>query len=195
MLMGGRGLRGLISCMTSGALLVAGCSSGGGDGAGGTQGTGSATTAEARRAALQDYQSAAEDLTGGVDDIGFEVDPFFNLEVPRTCPDVPSEVLNPRNTWADPAAYDAQAHKLAQMFLGNFKKFESEVAANVVAVLSRGSVIDSAAAPSPPTQICTRLGSSESSQRMSSAAAARSLLGVIESPTTSTWRARAAFTI
>jgi phosphoenolpyruvate carboxykinase (ATP) len=72
-------------------------------------------------------------LTGGLDGVGFEVDPFFNLEVPRTCPDVPSEVLNPRSTWSDPAAYDAQARKLAQMFVENFKKFESEVAANVVA--------------------------------------------------------------
>ena len=49
---------------------------------------------------------------------------FFN-------PNVPAEVLNPRNTWSDPAAYDAQAIKLARMFVANFKTFESTVGAKV----------------------------------------------------------------
>lgn len=63
-------------------------------------------------------------LTGALDDVGYEVDPIFNLEVPTTCPHVPCEVLNPKNTWSDAAAYDAQAKKLAEMFKDNFKKFE-----------------------------------------------------------------------
>jgi phosphoenolpyruvate carboxykinase (ATP) len=43
--------------------------------------------------------------------------------VPDECPNVPQEVLQPRRTWADPAAYDAQAQRLRSMFEENFKKF------------------------------------------------------------------------
>jgi phosphoenolpyruvate carboxykinase (ATP) len=64
-------------------------------------------------------------LSGALDHVGYELDPVFNLEVPSTCPDVPPEVLKPRNTWKDQAAYDAQAKKLAQMFVDNFKAFEA----------------------------------------------------------------------
>ena len=46
----------------------------------------------------------------------------FNLEVPQSVTDVPSEVLNPRDTWSDKSAYDAQADKLAKMFMENFEK-------------------------------------------------------------------------
>jgi phosphoenolpyruvate carboxykinase (ATP) len=53
--------------------------------------------------------------------------PKFDLSVPTSCPDVPSEVLNPRNTWNDKAAYDEQTNKLANMFAENFKYFEKDV--------------------------------------------------------------------
>ena len=64
-------------------------------------------------------------LFGALDGVGYDRDPIFNLDVPSSCPGVPSEVLTPRNTWADKAAYDDQAKKLAQMFVDNFAKFES----------------------------------------------------------------------
>jgi phosphoenolpyruvate carboxykinase (ATP) len=64
-------------------------------------------------------------LSGALDTAGVERDPIFNLDVPTSCPGVPAEVLNPRNTWADKAAYDAQARKLAQMFVDNFRTFEA----------------------------------------------------------------------
>ena len=65
-------------------------------------------------------------LSGALDRVGYETDPVFNLDVPKSCPDVPPDVLTPRTTWKDAAAYDAQAKKLAQMFVDNFKTFESD---------------------------------------------------------------------
>ena len=56
--------------------------------------------------------------------VEFVHDDRFNLEIPQAIPesDVPAEILNPRDTWADKAAYDAQANKLAKMFQDNFAK-------------------------------------------------------------------------
>ena len=66
-------------------------------------------------------------LDGELDGVTMTVDPIFGFEVPTSCPNVPAEVLVPRNAWKDPAAYDAQANKLAGMFVDNFKQFEAEV--------------------------------------------------------------------
>jgi phosphoenolpyruvate carboxykinase (ATP) len=66
-------------------------------------------------------------LSGALDHVAYQKDPVFNIDVPATCPDVPAEVLQPRNTWTDAAAYDAQAAKLAKMFAENFKTFEGDV--------------------------------------------------------------------
>ncbi len=63
-------------------------------------------------------------LHGQLDDVEFEAEPFFGLQIPKTCPDVPAEVLNPKNTWEDKEKYDATAKKLAGMFVENFKEFE-----------------------------------------------------------------------
>jgi phosphoenolpyruvate carboxykinase (ATP) len=54
-------------------------------------------------------------------------DPVFGLEVPRECAGVPATILNPRDTWNDVAAYDAQARKLASMFKENFGKYAADV--------------------------------------------------------------------
>lgn len=70
-------------------------------------------------------------LNGALEDVATLSDPIFGIAVPTTCPDVPSEVLNPRNTWADQAAYDAQARKLAHMFVENFKTFADQVSPDV----------------------------------------------------------------
>jgi len=53
----------------------------------------------------------------------WKTEPVFGLEIPGSCPGVPSEVLDPRSTWADKDAYDAQANRLKAMFDENFKKF------------------------------------------------------------------------
>ena len=60
-------------------------------------------------------------------------DKIFGLDVVMECPKVPSEILDPRNTWADKSAYDAAAAKLAELFRSNFKKYESGVSAEVKA--------------------------------------------------------------
>ena len=64
-------------------------------------------------------------LAGELDNVKTETDPIFGLAVPVEIKGVPSKVLNPRATWPDPAAYDAQAGKLAAMFRENFETFGS----------------------------------------------------------------------
>ncbi len=53
------------------------------------------------------------------------VHPVFELAIPTSCPGVPSEILNPRSTWSDGAAYDDMARRLAHLFADNFKRFEA----------------------------------------------------------------------
>jgi phosphoenolpyruvate carboxykinase (ATP) len=65
-------------------------------------------------------------LEGKLDGIAYEKLPVFNLSYPTSCPGVPSEIMNPKNTWADKAAYDAQAAKLAAAFIKNFEQFASQ---------------------------------------------------------------------
>lgn len=61
-------------------------------------------------------------LNGTIEKTEFVHDDVFNVDIPKEIPDCPSDILNPKDTWADKAAYDAQAKKLAQMFKENFDK-------------------------------------------------------------------------
>ena len=70
-------------------------------------------------------------LSGGLDHVGYQRHPVFNIDMPTSCVDVPAAVLDPRGTWNDKAAYDQQAAKLAAMFVENFKAFEAHVAPGV----------------------------------------------------------------
>ena len=72
-------------------------------------------------------------LDGALDNVEFHVDPVFNLALPAYVPNVPAEVLEPRNAWSDRAAYDGQAQKLAEMFAKNFEKFGKFVSPEVIA--------------------------------------------------------------
>lgn len=63
-------------------------------------------------------------MNGVLDAVAFETEPFFGLSIPKSCPGVPSELLNPRSTWGDPAAYDAAAQALTDRFRKNYEKFE-----------------------------------------------------------------------
>jgi phosphoenolpyruvate carboxykinase (ATP) len=64
-------------------------------------------------------------LEGTLDHVAYEKFPIFNFDIPVSCPSVPSEILQPRNTWADKNAYDVQAKKLADQFIKNFEKYAS----------------------------------------------------------------------
>jgi len=83
---------------------------------GGPYGTGKRIDLEYTRAIV----NAA--LAGDLDKVKTQTDPFFGLAIPIEIKGVPAKVLNPRETWPDPAAYDAQAKKLAGMFRENFEK-------------------------------------------------------------------------
>ncbi len=73
-------------------------------------------------------------LDGKLADASFSEDTNFGVQVPDSCPGVPAEVLNARNTWGDKDAYDAQAAHLTRLFEDNFKQFESDVTDSVKAV-------------------------------------------------------------
>jgi phosphoenolpyruvate carboxykinase (ATP) len=85
---------------------------------GGAYGTGERMSLKVTRAIID----AIHD--GSLADVPTETDPVFGFEVPTECPGVPDEILQPRNTWDDPAAYDEAREKLAKRFAENFKKFE-----------------------------------------------------------------------
>jgi phosphoenolpyruvate carboxykinase (ATP) len=70
-------------------------------------------------------------LDGQLDDVPTEVDPVFGVAVPTSCPGVPAEVLRPRDTWSDPAEYDAMASLIAGMFDENFSQYADRMPAEV----------------------------------------------------------------
>ena len=77
-------------------------------------------------------------LDGSLNEAEYRTDELFGFEVPLAAKDVISKVLTPRETWTDKAAYDAQAQKLATMFVENFKTFEDYVSDAVKAASPKG---------------------------------------------------------
>ena len=63
-------------------------------------------------------------LNGDLDFVEYVKEPFFNLKIPRSCPGVPAEMLNPKNTWSNKREYDKTAKKLTKMFQENFNKYD-----------------------------------------------------------------------
>ena len=94
---------------------------------GGSYGTGSRISLGYTRAMI----TAA--LEGKLAKVDFEAHPVFGMMMPVSCPGVPAEILNPKNTWADKTAYDATAKNLAAQFTGNFKKYAGGVTADIIA--------------------------------------------------------------
>ncbi len=77
------------------------------------------------RISIQDTRALIKAvLNGSIEQSEFRVDPIFNFQVPETCPGIPSEILNPRNTWDNKEEYDRQAENLAKSFIKNFRHFQ-----------------------------------------------------------------------
>jgi phosphoenolpyruvate carboxykinase (ATP) len=72
-------------------------------------------------------------LEGKLNNVPFQADPVFGMAVPMECPNVPSDILNPRNTWSDKSAYDEKAKFLANLFIKNFEKYKDGATAEVLA--------------------------------------------------------------
>jgi phosphoenolpyruvate carboxykinase (ATP) len=93
---------------------------------GGPYGVGKRISIKYTRALL----SAA--LTGKLEKVKYFKDPVFGFEVPKTCPDVPEAVLEPWSSWPSRAEYDKRYKDLAQRFIENFKRFESQTPREVI---------------------------------------------------------------
>ncbi|MFT6148152.1 MAG: phosphoenolpyruvate carboxykinase (ATP) [Saprospiraceae bacterium] len=104
---------------------------------GGAYGVGSRMKLKYTRAIIDAIQS------GAFENVETVIDTEFGVEIPLTCPGVPSEILVPRNTWADKAAYDATKGKLVKLFQDNFKQFEEGVNAEIVDAGPNGTLLTS----------------------------------------------------
>jgi phosphoenolpyruvate carboxykinase (ATP) len=71
-------------------------------------------------------------LSEKLNHVEFEEHPVFGVKIPKECPGVPSELLNPRNTWEDKAAYDTKAKYLASLFTKNFEKYADAVSEEIL---------------------------------------------------------------
>ena len=65
-------------------------------------------------------------LSGDLDTDTFDTLPIFDLAYPKTCPGIPKEILDPKETWSDKSLYDEMANALASKFVENFEVFKKE---------------------------------------------------------------------
>lgn len=79
-------------------------------------------------------------LEGQLTDVDYQEMPVFGLHMPTSCPGVPADILNPRNTWADKAAYDVKAQDLANKFVTNFDKFKDQANEEILAAAPEATV-------------------------------------------------------
>ncbi len=94
---------------------------------GGSYGTGHRMSLKHTRAVI----TAA--MNGELDDVEYYSSDIFNLQVPKTCPNVPSEILDPKNTWSDKEKFKETAEKLSKQFNANFEKFAKGVTDEILA--------------------------------------------------------------
>lgn len=102
---------------------------------GGPYGTGSRMKLKYTRAML----NAA--LNGNLDNLNYEKHPVFGVDIPTQCPEVPSDLLNPRNTWANKDDYDQKASYLASLFNKNFEKYAEGVSKEILSAAPKTEVL------------------------------------------------------
>jgi len=71
-------------------------------------------------------------LSGKLQNVNYTEHPIFGLMMPEECANVPTELLDPKNTWDDKDEYDKQAIKLAKKFEENFKIFEDQASPEIL---------------------------------------------------------------
>lgn len=81
-------------------------------------------------------------INGDLDNVDYVAHDVFGVLKPQSCPGVPSEVLNPRKTWADTAAYDKNALELAQLFVKNFEKYADQASAEILSAAPKTSLVE-----------------------------------------------------
>lgn len=94
---------------------------------GGSYGTGNRMKLKFTRAMI------AAALEGKLTDVEFIQHDVFGVAIPSSCPGVPAQLLDPRNTWTDKNAYDAKAKFLAGLFVSNFEKYKDGVSEDIIA--------------------------------------------------------------
>jgi len=80
-------------------------------------------------------------LTGKLDNVEYGTTKFFGLKFPKVCPDVPTEILDPRNSWKDKDAYDAKAKNLAEQFVKNFSQYASAANEEILSAAPKVEVV------------------------------------------------------
>jgi len=93
---------------------------------GGAYGTGNRINLKSTRAIIDAI------LSGKLEGVETVKDDVFGLSIPKSCPNVPSEILIPRDTWSKPDAYDEQAQKLGNLFNKNFEKYKKESSDEII---------------------------------------------------------------
>lgn len=79
-------------------------------------------------------------LKGELDKLAYKEHSIFGFAVPEMCPGVPADMLDPRTTWSDPAAYDKQANNLANQFVQNFEKYAAQTPAHILAAAPKVTI-------------------------------------------------------
>ena len=80
-------------------------------------------------------------MKGELDQVNYTPHRVFGVLMPDSVPGVPSEILHPRNTWADKDAYDQKAMELAKLFVNNFEKYASEASAETMAAAPKTEIL------------------------------------------------------
>lgn len=80
-------------------------------------------------------------ISGELDNVEYVAHDIFGVLKPQTCPNVPSEILNPRKTWADTEAYDKKAVELAQLFVNNFAKYADQASEAILSAAPKTEIL------------------------------------------------------